>query len=135
MRIFIGRQARPGTVGLHIQARPVAAVAGLGSVPELVPGPEATAAVARIVADRRAGREPDWTAFRVAYTAQLRAVDLSPGMLLDATGQPVGADATLICTCSLEDARAGRCHRVIAADWLDRAGWEVYCDWQEERRE
>jgi len=132
VRIFIGRQAHPGTVGLHVQARPVAAVAGLGSVPALVPGPEVGAVVARILADRRAGREPDWTAFRVAYTAQLRAVDLSPGVLVDLAGQPVPADVTLVCTCSREDARAGRCHRVVAAEFLDRAGWEVYCDWQED---
>lgn len=36
--------------------------------------------------------------------------------------------ATLICACSREAARAGRCHRVIAADLLKRAGWSVVLD-------
>lgn len=40
----------------------------------------------------------------------------------------VPADATLICACSREAAAAGRCHRVIAADLLKRAGWSVVLD-------
>lgn len=36
--------------------------------------------------------------------------------------------ATLICACSREAAAAGRCHRVIAADLLKRAGWAVVLD-------
>lgn len=36
--------------------------------------------------------------------------------------------ATLICACSREAAAAGRCHRVIAADMLKRAGWSVVLD-------
>lgn len=36
--------------------------------------------------------------------------------------------ATLICACSREAAAAGRCHRVIAADLLTRAGWSVVLD-------
>ncbi|HNC23991.1 MAG TPA: hypothetical protein PLU52_07275 [Opitutaceae bacterium] len=36
--------------------------------------------------------------------------------------------ATLICACSQEAAAAGRCHRVIAADLLKRAGWSVVLD-------
>lgn len=36
--------------------------------------------------------------------------------------------ATLICACSREAAAAGRCHRVIAADLLKRAGWTVVLD-------
>lgn len=36
--------------------------------------------------------------------------------------------ATLICACSREAAAAGRCHRVIAADLLKRAGWSVVLD-------
>lgn len=36
--------------------------------------------------------------------------------------------ATLICACSREAARAGRCHRVVAADLLKRAGWSVVRD-------
>ncbi len=36
--------------------------------------------------------------------------------------------ATLICACSRQAAAAGRCHRVIAADLLKRAGWSVVLD-------
>jgi hypothetical protein len=41
---------------------------------------------------------------------------------------PVPGGATLICACSREAAAAGRCHRVIAADLLKRAGWTVVLD-------
>lgn len=44
---------------------------------------------------------------------------------------PVGfvADGdTLTCGCGAEAARAGRCHRVIAADILRGAGWDVVLD-------
>jgi hypothetical protein len=36
--------------------------------------------------------------------------------------------ATLICACSRGAATAGRCHRVIAADLLRQAGWDVVLD-------
>lgn len=35
---------------------------------------------------------------------------------------------TLTCGCGAEAARAGRCHRVIAAELLKRAGWSVVLD-------
>lgn len=35
---------------------------------------------------------------------------------------------TLACACGLEAARSGRCHRVIAADVLRLAGWDVVLD-------
>lgn len=44
---------------------------------------------------------------------------------------PVGVvvdGATLICACSREASATGRCHRVIAADLLKRAGWTVVLD-------
>ena len=40
----------------------------------------------------------------------------------------VGDGDTLTCGCSAVAARAGRCHRVIAADLLKRAGWSVVLD-------
>lgn len=43
----------------------------------------------------------------------------------------VGDGDTLTCGCGAEAARAGRCHRVIAADLLKRAGWRVVLDGQE----
>jgi hypothetical protein len=36
MRIFVGNRVHPGTVGLHIQARPPKWLAEMGSVPVLV---------------------------------------------------------------------------------------------------
>lgn len=41
--------------------------------------------------------------------------------------------ATLICACSREAAGSGRCHRVIAADVLRVAGWDVVLDGREVR--
>lgn len=41
--------------------------------------------------------------------------------------------ATLICACSREAAGSGRCHRVIAADVLRVAGWDVILDGREVR--
>lgn len=35
---------------------------------------------------------------------------------------------TLCCTCSKEEAAAGRCHRAWAAPFLVRAGWNVVLD-------
>lgn len=40
-------------------------------------------------------------------------------------GQLVSDGDTLFCACSRAAAEAGRCHRVIAADLLAQAGWEV----------
>lgn len=40
-------------------------------------------------------------------------------------GRLVEDGDTLYCSCSKADAEAGRCHRVIAADLLHQAGWEV----------
>jgi hypothetical protein len=136
MRIYIGNRVHPGTVGLHIQARPPAwlAQAAVGSVPILKPSGGMVQMMERLVADRKAGKPADFTLFqgyRIAYDAQLRAADLRPGSLLDAAGVPVPEDVTLICTCAREEAKAGKCHREWAAFWLDRAGWEVYCDWLE----
>lgn len=44
---------------------------------------------------------------------------------------PVPAGATLICSCGVADARAGRCHRVVAARLLAQYGWRVVLDGQE----
>lgn len=64
---------------------------------------------------------------------------LSYGELVDRDGLPwdgerwrslgvVPDGATLVCACSRAAAAAGRCHRVIAADFLRRAGWSVVLD-------
>ena len=137
MRIFIGNRAHPGTVGLHIQARPQAWMAALGSVPVLKPQGEMIGMMAKLVAARRAGEAMDRRLFldyRAAYGQHMRAVWearlLAPGKLVDAAGAPVPGEVTLLCTCSREEAAAGRCHRRWSAFWLEKAGWsEIYCDW------
>ncbi len=92
----------------------------------------------------------EWRAYEVAlYGLWEPYIDraFAPGVL--AYGRPSAADsttsriwdgcdwervgevpdgATLICACSREAAAAGRCHRVIAADLLKRAGWAVVLD-------
>lgn len=39
-----------------------------------------------------------------------------------------GDGDTLCCACGIEAARAGRCHRVLAAELLHLAGWRVVLD-------
>ncbi len=43
---------------------------------------------------------------------------------------PVGDGDTLLCCCSREKARAGKCHRCWAAEALGAAGWRVVLDGQ-----
>ena len=137
MRIFVGNRVHPGTVGMHIQARPPAWLAELGSVPALKPSGGMVQMMQRLVADRKEGKPLDTVLFqgyRIAYDQQLREAlargALSPGRLAGADGVPVLPDVTLICTCSRDEARAGRCHRAWLVTWLDWAGWdEIICDW------
>lgn len=134
MRIFVGNSIHPGTTGLHIQARPQGWVADLDSVPILRPTEAMVPLVMRLVQERKEGRPIDMRIvgdYHALYDARLRRADLSPGHVRTASGKVIGEDQTytLICTCSRSEAMAGRCHRVYAAWWLDRFGWEVYCDW------
>ena len=136
MRIFVGNRVHPGSVGLHIQARPVGWVAEMGSVPALKPSGGMVQMMQRLVADRKAGKPLDeklFAGYRLAYETMLKGLDLAPGKLLDANGVAVPQNATLICTCAREEAAAGRCHRRWLAPFLERAGWEVFVDWQEEK--
>ena len=135
MMIFVGNRVHPGTTGLHIQARPQAWVAALGSVPVLKPSGGMVQMMQRLVADRKAGKPMDeqlFAGYRLAYETMLSGLDLSPGKLLDANGAPVPINATLVCTCSREEAAAGRCHRKWATVFLEAAGWECFVDWQVE---
>lgn len=135
MMIFVGNRVHPGTTGLHVQARPVGWVAALGSVPVLKPSGGMVTMMQRLVADRKAGKPLDeklFAGYRLAYETMLSGLDLAPGKLLDANGDVVGINATLICTCAREEAAAGRCHRTWATAFLERAGWEVFVDWQGE---
>ncbi|MFH1496611.1 MAG: hypothetical protein ABII82_02180 [Verrucomicrobiota bacterium] len=45
-----------------------------------------------------------------------------------ALGEPVEAGSVLVCSCSLEVAARGECHRVAAAGALHDAGWGVILD-------
>lgn len=136
MRIFVGNRAHPGTTGMHVMGRPGEAVAALGSVPALKPGAAVVDALRAVSAAIKAGRDPfqGWQSARIAYDQQLRealaAGVLAPGKMVDAAGVAVPGEVTLICTCSREEAAAGRCHRAWLVPWLERAGWEeIYCDW------
>lgn len=55
---------------------------------------------------------------------------LSPGKLYTTAegGTPVREGDTLCCKCSKADAKAGKCHRVVAAQVLRSAGWRVVLD-------
>ena len=136
MKIYVGSGIFPGTVGLHIQARPPAALAEMGSVPVLKPSGGVADAMRRMALDRRDGKPVDVLLLqtcRVAYQQHLREAlargDLAPGRMVDADGVVVEG-VTLVCTCSPDEARAGRCHRAWIVEWLDRAGWdEIHCDW------
>ena len=133
MRIFVGNRVHPGTVGLHIQARPPKWLAEMGSVPVLKPSGGMVEMMKRLVEDRKAGKPMDeqlFAGYRLAYETALSGLDLSPGKLLDARGVSVPADVTLICTCSREEAAAERCHRTWLCRFLDRAGWEIWKDWE-----
>ncbi len=52
---------------------------------------------------------------------------LAPGRLLSSAG-PVKDGDTLICACSRDKAKQGKCHRAWAAEYLLRAGWGVVLD-------
>lgn len=60
------------------------------------------------------------------HSSPTRGVPWDGGFWTHTGSVPDGA--TLICACSREAAAAGRCHRVIAADLLKRAGWTVVLD-------
>lgn len=126
---------------------------GEGRVLALTP-PRRLAAPA-IRAKRAADRQPTDEALADAwarYEAALRQVwarpadRLAPGRLVwtrpARSGQPwdgefwirggeVEDGATLICACARSAAKAGRCHRVIAAELLRAAGWRVVLDGRE----
>ena len=131
-RIWIGASVFPGTTGLHIQACPPAEFALLGSVPALKPTAAMAPLVRALVQARKGGGPVDpqipWN-YRRAYDAEMRHRDVRPGTLRDANGAILGDGITLCCACSPAEAAAGYCHRVWAAWWLDRAGWEVWMDW------
>jgi hypothetical protein len=138
----------PGPL-LHIMATAPAYMRGFiaGRVPALIPhGSEQD--LMRALVRRRQRREvipaddPALSAYRTTYTARIRALAALPG----ADGLPpwpaytttncppqglaLPDGATLVCTCAVSEAAAGRCHRVWAATVLAEVGYRVLLDGQ-----
>lgn len=121
----------PGRV-LTIMAapRPAYGEAGEGDVPALIPHLPWLRALQEGVLSL--------DEYRARFEAGLtsNAHELSPGRLYARNlgwrkhyqPSPVRDGDTLICACSREAAREGRCHRVWAAHALARAGWRVVLD-------
>jgi hypothetical protein len=118
-----------------------------GSVPALIPQGAEQDLMRELLALRGRGEKlptdhPVLAAYRDAYTARLRALAALPG----ADGLPpwpaytttncppqglaLPDGATLVCTCAVSEAAAGRCHRVWAAAVLAEAGYRVILDGQ-----
>jgi hypothetical protein len=118
---------------LSIMAEPRAQYGetGEGRVPVLEPGHELFRAMK--------GHMIDGDVYRSEYIRQVEEVlasgRLAPGVLVANLGGPmealVEAGDTLMCACSRDNARAGRCHRVWAAEILERAGWRCILDGRE----
>lgn len=112
-------------IRLTIMAAPRAWEHGEGCVQTLVPE------MARLEAVKKGRVSPE--AYLDAYEARLRsrAGSLAPGRLtavFDDGTHAVRDGSTLCCSCSRAEASQGRCHRVIAARWLERSGWTVVLD-------
>lgn len=112
-------------------ARPRRWEVGDGQVPLFVPDPDDLIAVqaGKISHDEYRNRFLRLVAFRVRKKSP--PVNITPGFLLACTvldPVPVGDGDTLLCACSVEDARNGKCHRTWAASLLKLAGWDVVLD-------
>ncbi len=102
----------------------------------------------RAKAGMRADDTAAWTEYEAALRRRwglmrVRAEQHGPGLLTVYRSTPNGGrwddqwwtavgtvedGATLVCACSRASAAAGRCHRVLAAEFLAAAGWEVILD-------
>ena len=81
---------------------------------------------------------PEMAAYKAAletrWTEQAARGLFDPGRLSavrwrdEATLHPLQGGETLCCSCAVEEANAGRCHRAWAAPFLVRAGWRVILD-------
>jgi hypothetical protein len=139
----------PGPL-LHIMAAPPAFVLAhaAGRAPALIPQGREQDLMRDLLRRRQRGEilptdDPALTAYRATYTARLRAIAALPrpeGWLprwpayTTANCPPQGLalpdGATLVCTCAVSEAAAGRCHRVWAAAVLAEAGYRVILDGQ-----
>jgi hypothetical protein len=86
--------------------------------------------------------DPALTAYRTTYTARIRALAALPGAdglppwpayvtdRCPPQGLALPDGVTLVCTCAVSEAAAGRCHRVWAAGVLAESGYRVILDGQ-----
>ena len=65
---------------------------------------------------------------RYTESLQKNINDLTPSRLTDSFGLLLPEGAYLCCTCSIENASKGFCHRFVAAYLLKDAGWTVILD-------
>ena len=139
--LYLSNFASHRTPGVHgpgrlytIMARPRKWEHGAGRVSAFVP-PDPDELV-RVIAARRQGLTDLVGAYREgvirAWALNYEDYGHAPGELLaycaDGVEAPVLDGATLCCACSVDEARAGRCHRAWAAPFLVRAGWRVVLD-------
>lgn len=136
--VYLSNWSGHRTAGAHgpgrkwsIMARPRRWEKGEGTVQVLVPDTD------DLVAVQEGTMTPE--AYRlaylrlVAYRLKRKGIRIEPGALLAHTPLdpvPVAHGDTLLCACSVEDARAGRCHRTWAAAFLSISGWDVMLDQQ-----
>lgn len=111
------------------------------TVPILVPDEELQSLLWEVVGARKMGeiKHDLIERYRRGYRRQLYDAGergwLSPGVLrgrsLITQREVILADThTLICTCKLSEAQAGRCHRCWAVPALRHYGWEIEADFE-----
>lgn len=139
----------PGPL-LHIMAAPPAFVLAhaAGRVPALIPQGREQDYMRDLLRRRKYGEiiptdDPALSAYRDTYTARLRTLAALPAAqdwlppwpaYVTADCAPEGFaipdGATLVCTCAVSEANAGRCHRTWAASVLAEVGYAVILDGQ-----
>jgi hypothetical protein len=119
-----------------------------GRVPALIPQGREQDYMRDLLRRRKYGEviptdDPALSAYRTTYTARLRTLAALPrpeGWLprwpayvtdrCPPQGLAIPDGATLVCTCAVSEANAGRCHRVWAAAVLAESGYRVILDGQ-----
>jgi hypothetical protein len=119
-----------------------------GRVPALIPQGREQDYMRDLLRRRKYGEiipteDPALSAYRATYTARLRALAALPRIddwlprwpayvtsICPPQGFAIPDGATLVCTCAVAEATAGRCHRVWAAAVLSESGYAVILDGQ-----
>lgn len=142
--IWISNWSSHRTPGMHgpgrkftIMAHPRPWEWGAGRVVALSPlGGDMSSLMIEALTERAAGVVAGGAmdAYRSAFDAQCRRLDMRPGYLdvvvprcADAYRSVLDGD-TLCCACSVASTRAGLCHRAWLAPHFVRAGWRVVLD-------